>query len=162
MISIKVLCMGELKEGYLVDMEKEYSKRLSKYCNLEIISLKDERLTDNMSQKDMDKIKEEEAKKLIDKIKKEKFAYVVALDETGTEFSSKGFAEKISNISVTGISTIVFVIGGSLGLSQTLKQDSQEILSFSQLTFPHQLIRCFLLEQLFRAFKINSNEKYHH
>lgn len=162
MISIKILCMGEIKETYLLDMEKEYSKRLSKFCNLEIIPLKDEPFNENMSAKDEEIIKNKEALKLITKIKTFKSSYIIALDEKGKELSSVEFAKNITNISVSGFSTIVFVIGGSLGLSQILKQESKEILSFSKLTFPHQIIRCFLLEQLFRAFKINSNERYHH
>lgn len=99
---------------------------------------------------------------ILSKLEKEKNSYIIFLDETGTEYSSKDLAEKIDGITVNGYSTITFVIGGSLGLGRELKQKGNEILSFSKLTFPHQLIRCFLLEQLFRVFKINSGERYHH
>lgn len=162
MINIKLICVGNLKESYLKEMETEYLKRLSKYCNFETIVLKDEPLPDKLNDSLRESIKKKEASLILSKLEKEKNSYIIFLDETGKEYSSRDLAEKIDKISVMGYSTIIFVIGGSLGLDKELKQKGNEILSFSKLTFPHQLIHCFLLEQLFRVFKINNNERYHH
>lgn len=162
MISIKIMCVGELKENYLVQMETEYLKRLSKYCKIETIIIKDASLPNNLNNALINIIKKKEAKSILTKLEKEKGSYIVFLDETGTNYSSLELADKIQEISISGYSTIIFIIGGSLGLDSEIKNIGNEILSFSNLTFPHQLIRCFLLEQLFRCFKIIKGEKYHH
>lgn len=162
MISIKLICVGSIKEKYLQDMESEYLKRLSKYCNFETIVLKDESLPEKLSESLIEITKKKEADLILSKLEKEKNSYVIFLDETGKEYSSIDLAAKMNQITLSGFSTIIFVIGGSLGLYKDLKLKGNEILSFSKLTFPHQLIRCFLLEQLFRVFKINSGERYHH
>lgn len=161
MINIKIVCVGKIKEKYLEDAIKEYSKRLSRFCKLEIIELPDEKLPANRSEALYNEVKEKEAKLILSKINN-KNSYVVCLDETGIEMPSPKLAEKLDSIFTNISSSITFVIGGSLGLSNTVKKNANLILSFSKLTFPHQLFRVFLLEQLFRCFKILNNEQYHH
>ena len=158
MLHIDVICVGKLKEQYLKDAANEYAKRLSKYCNLNIIELDDEKLPSNDSTKLLDEIKTKESSKILSYIKKD--SYVIALDLTGKQYSSEEFSTKIENISLIN-SRITFLIGGSLGMTTDLLSNANEKICFSKMTFPHQLIRIFLLEQLFRAFKISNNETYH-
>ncbi len=141
------------------DAIDEYSKRLSKYCNLNIIEVPDEKLPDKLSDSVATSIKDKEGKAMIAKIPKD--TYLICLDLKGKELSSEEFSKKIEDISVNYNSSITFVIGGSLGISQELLNLSKEKVCFSKMTFPHQLIRVFLLEQIFRAFKIQKNETYH-
>lgn len=162
MINIKIICLGKIKEKYLSDAINEYTKRLSKFCKLEIIELPDEKLPTSNSTSLLDEVKEKEAKLILNKLDKNKSDYVICLDETGTELTSKQLASKIDNIVTNLSSSITFVIGGSLGLSNAVKAKADFCLSFSKLTFPHQLFRVFVLEQLFRSFKILNNEQYHH
>ena len=161
MINGKIICVGKLKEKYLNDAIKEYSKRLSRFCKLEILELQDEKLPVNYSEALYNEVKEREAKLILSKIN-QKNSYIICLDETGKEFSSPKLAERLDSIFTNVSSSLTFVIGGSLGLSNTVKEKAHLILSFSKLTFPHQLFRVFLLEQLFRCFKILNNEQYHH
>lgn len=161
MLNINVICIGKIKEKALVSLIDEYSKRLSKYCKLDIIELNDEKLANNMSKADEEKIKEIECDKILQKIQKIKSSYFIALDLKGKEFTSEKLASKIEQISVNESSSITFIIGGSLGLTNKLIQSCNESICFSKLTFPHQLIRLFLLEQVFRSFKILNNETYH-
>ena len=161
MINVKIICVGKLKEKYLNDAIKEYSKRLSRFCKLEILELQDEKLPVNYSEALYNEVKEREAKLILSKIN-QKNSYIICLDETGKEFSSPKLAERLDSIFTNVSSSLTFVIGGSLGLSNTVKEKAHLILSFSKLTFPHQLFRVFLLEQLFRCFKILNNEQYHH
>lgn len=161
MINVKIICVGKLKEKYLDDAIKEYSKRLSRFCKLEILELPDEKLPVNYSEALYNEVKEKEAKLILSKIN-QKSSYIIYLDETGKEFSSPKLAEKLDSIFTNVSSSLTFVIGGSLGLSNTVKEKADLVLSFSKLTFPHQLFRVFLLEQLFRCFKILNNEQYHH
>ncbi|MCX8074653.1 MAG: 23S rRNA (pseudouridine(1915)-N(3))-methyltransferase RlmH [Clostridia bacterium] len=163
MLNIKIICVGYLKEDFYKKAEAEFVKRLSKYCKLEIIEIEDEKLNlNNMSQAEADKIKEIECNKIIQKIDKFNRCKVIALDLNGHSYSSEKLASKLQNIALNESSTIIFIIGGSLGLTQNLLNKCDEKISFSSLTFPHQLIRIFLLEQIFRCFKINNNETYHH
>ena len=141
------------------DAIDEYSKRLSKYCNLNIIEVPDEKLPDKLSDSVATSIKDKEGKAMIAKIPKD--TYLICLDLKGKELSSEEFSKKIEDISVNYNSSITFVIGGSLGISQELLNLSKEKVCFSKMTFPHQLIRVFLLEQIFRAFKIQKNETSH-
>lgn len=150
---------GKIKENYLRDAISEYSKRLSKYCNLNIIEVADEKLPDKLSENLEISIKEKEGKLMITKLPKD--TYLICLDLKGKELTSEEFSKKIENISLNYNSSITFVIGGSLGISQELLNMSKEKICFSKMTFPHQLIRVFLLEQIFRAFKISNNETYH-
>lgn len=158
-MNIKIICLGKLKESYLIDGIQEYSKRISKYANLEIIELPDEQIPDSPSEKQIQTIKEKEAEKIRKHIKPTDF--ICTLDLTGKQLSSEEFAEKIQDITLKGFSTIDFIIGGTVGLDRSLVTNSNFVLSFSKLTFPHQLIRFFLTEQLFRCFKIINNERYH-
>ena len=149
---IKIITVGSIKEKYLKDAIEEYTKRLSKYTNIEIVEVKDEGLVE--PQKAI--ILEEE--KILKHINEKD--YLVTLEIEGQEFTSEEFAEKIDKIQLEA-SNITFIIGGSYGLSQSIKDKSRLHLSFSKMTFPHQLFRVLLLEQIYRAFKINNNESYH-
>ena len=157
MIHINIVCVGKIKENYLKDAILEYSKRLSKYCKLNIIEITDEPIPNNLSEKASNNIKNIEGNKILNYLNN---SYIISLDLKGKQYSSEEFSEKIENISFNN-STISFVIGGSLGLSKEVLEKSNELICFSKMTFPHQLIRVFLLEQLFRAFKIQNNETYH-
>lgn len=159
MLNINIICVGKLKEQYLKDAVSEYSKRLSKYCKINFIELSDEKLPDKINDSIINEIKQKEANKIINSIKKE--AFVLALDLKGKEYTSENFSKKIEDIAIRGFSNITFIIGGTLGLTDEVLQKSNELICFSKMTFPHQLIRVFLLEQLFRAFKISNNETYH-
>ncbi|MBP3708766.1 MAG: 23S rRNA (pseudouridine(1915)-N(3))-methyltransferase RlmH [Clostridia bacterium] len=156
---INVICVGKLKEKYLQDALSEYSKRLSKYCSLTITELPDEKLPDKLNSSLIEMIKEKESNNIISHI--EKNSYVISLDLKGKQYSSEEFSTKINNISLNISSNVTFVIGGTLGLSEKVLKCSNELICFSKMTFPHQLIRIFLLEQIFRAFKISNNETYH-
>ena len=156
---INIVCVGKIKEKYLKLGIDEFKKRLSKYCKLEIIQLEDEKAPENLSDKEMLMIKEKEGKKLLSKIKDN--SYVIALAIDGKNLSSEELAETINKLGVRGISNITFVIGGSLGLSDEVLSRADYKLSFSKMTFPHQLMRLILLEQVYRAYRINNGEPYH-
>lgn len=158
MLNIRVICIGKLKEKYWDAACEEYSKRLGAYCNLEIVELKEDRLPANTSAADEQKVIENEGTSILTKIKKSDF--VIALDIKGRELSSEGLAERIENTAFTH-DTIDFIIGGSLGLSGDVKSRADLALSFGKITLPHQLARVVLLEQIYRAFKINAGETYH-
>lgn len=159
MLNINIICVGKLKENYLKDAIQEYSKRLSKYCNLSIIEIQDEKLPNKINDSIINEVKNKECVKIINSIKKD--SYVISLDLRGKQYKSEEFSEKLETIAVNGFSTITFIIGGTLGLTQEVLDKSNELICFSKMTFPHQLIRVFLLEQLFRGFKISNNETYH-
>lgn len=159
MIHINIICIGKLKETYLKDAVTEYCKRLSKYCALNIIELPDEKIPNSLSEKEIDLIKAKESNNILNQIKKD--SYIICLDLNGKQYTSEEFSQKIEYISANYNSSITFIIGGSLGLSKELLTSSNELISFSKMTFPHQLFRVFLLEQIFRAFKISRNENYH-
>lgn len=162
MINIKIMCVGKIKEKSLSSLLSEYEKRISKYAKIDIIEVQDEKFDKNLSENDINIIKEKESNKIIDKINKLSNPFLIALDLKGDNLDSIDFSKKIEKIPTKGYSTIVFVIGGSLGISDKLLSMANEKICFSSLTFPHQLIRVFLLEQIFRAFKIINNENYHH
>ena len=149
---IKVIAIGSIKEKYLKDAIEEYKKRISKYTNLEIIELKDEGLVEES------KAMKLEAEK-IEKHLNEK-DYIITLEIEGKEYNSVEFAEKLRNIQIEN-SNLVFIIGGSYGLTDSIKEKARVHISFSKMTFPHQLFRILLLEQIYRAYKINNNESYH-
>lgn len=159
MLHINIICVGKIKEKYLQDAIQEYSKRLSKYCTLNIIELNDEKLPQNLNDSLAKQVKEKESNNIIAHI--DKNSYVFSLDLRGKQFSSEDFSNKISDISLNSSSSITFIIGGTLGLTEDVLKNSNELICFSKMTFPHQLIRVFLLEQVFRAFKIANNETYH-
>lgn len=159
MLNIQIICIGKLKEAYLKDAISEYSKRLQKYCNLTITELPDEKLPNKLNDSIITEIKTKECNKIMQSIKKD--SYIFCLDLSGKEYSSEQFSKKIENIALNQNSHITFIIGGTLGLNEEILKLSNEKICFSKMTFPHQLIRVFLLEQLFRAFKISKNETYH-
>lgn len=159
MVNINIICVGKLKEKYLKEAVSEYSKRLSKYCNLSFTEIPDERLPVKINENTINEVKSKEGYKILNTIKKD--SYILILDLKGKQFTSEEFSDKLENITVRGYSNITFIIGGTLGISQKVLKESNELISFSKMTFPHQLIRVFLLEQLFRAFKISNNETYH-
>lgn len=158
-MNITIVCIGKLKEKYWVSAIEEYSKRLSKYCTLVIDELKEERLPDNASVAEEQAVKVAEGKNILKRIKKD--SYVITLEIKGNQLSSEKLADKINQLGLEGKSDLLFVIGGSLGLSEQVSQRSDYKLSFSAMTFPHQMMRVILLEQIYRAFKINKNESYH-
>ena len=159
MLTIKIVCVGKLKENYLKSAVQEYSKRLSKYCKLNIVELPDEKIPEKLNESLEEEIKSKECNNIINHIKNDS-SYIIALDLNGKEYSSEAFSQKLENISMSS-SNITFLIGGSLGFNKTLLDLCQEKICFSKMTFPHQLIRVFLLEQIFRAFKISNRETYH-
>lgn len=159
MLNISIICIGKLKETYLKDAIAEYSKRLQKYCSLTITELQDEKLPNKLNDSIMQEIKTKECSKIIQAIKKD--SYIFCLDLRGKQFSSEEFSKKIDDIALNENSHITFIIGGTLGLNEEILKLSNEKICFSKMTFPHQLIRVFLLEQLFRAFKISKGETYH-
>lgn len=161
MLNIKIICVGKVREKSLKELLEEYEKRISKYAKLEIIELDDEKIPQNASEAIESQVKVTESNKIIEKLKKFPQAQVILLDLKGKQYTSEEFADKINNLQTYSTSTICFVIGGSLGMSQELLNYSQDKICFSKMTFPHQLIRVFLLEQIFRAFKILNNETYH-
>lgn len=158
MVTIQIICIGKLKESYWKDAIKEYSKRLSRYCKLDILELPDEKIPDKLHTSLANEIKTKECTNIIRHLKKD--SYVIALDLKGKSFSSEDFASEIEKISMYS-SNLTFIIGGSLGLTDDLLSLCQEKICFSKMTFPHQLIRIFLLEQIFRSFKISNGETYH-
>ena len=158
-MKISIVCVGKIKEKFYKDAIAEYSKRLSKYCKLEIIEVADEKTPDGASDKVCDSIMDKEGDRILSHISDN--AYVIALAIEGKEYDSVTFAKYIDRLGVEGNSNIVLVIGGSLGLSDKIKSRADTLLSFSNMTFPHQLMRVILLEQIYRAYRIINNEPYH-
>ena len=142
MISINILCVGKIKEEFWKDAINEYSKRLSKYCNFNIIEVQDSKVPDKVSPAMEKQIKDEEASRMLNLVKKD--TYLICLDLKGKEYTSPEFSEKIQKLAVEGNSNITFVIGGTLGLGDEILKLSKEKICFSKMTFPHQLIRIFL------------------
>ena len=156
---IALICVGKLKEKYLSMGVEEYSKRLSRYCNLEFTELADEKTPDNASDATEEIIKKKEGERILKALKED--TYCIALAIEGTMLSSEELANKIDTLGVSGNSHISFIIGGSLGLSEDVLKRADYKLSFSKMTFPHQLMRMILLEQIYRAYRIISNQPYH-
>ena len=156
MIKIRIVCVGKIKEDYLNIGISEYLKRLSSYAKVEIIELKDEKINSNNSDEN---IKEAEGKRIIEKLDKDYFN--IFLDVHGKEISSEDLAEYTENLIDSGKGNLCFVIAGSLGFSENALKYANFRLSFSKMTFTHQMIRLLLLEQIYRVFKINNNEVYH-
>lgn len=158
-MKITLVTVGKIKERFYGDAISEYSKRLSRYCKLEIIQVADEKTPDHASEGTERQIKEKEGERILANIKEG--AYVIALAIEGVMFNSVELSEKIRSLGVGGTSQIVFVIGGSLGLSDAVMSRADFRLSFSKMTFPHQLMRVILLEQIYRGFRIMNGEPYH-
>lgn len=158
-MKITVLTVGKLKEKYFTDAIKEYSKRLSRYCKLEIIEVADEKTPDHASIHEENLIRQKEGERLKKYIKDG--AYVISLAIEGKQCSSEEFSRKIHELGLRGESHIIFIIGGSIGLASDILKESNELLSFSKMTFPHQLMRVVLLEQIYRGYRIMNGEPYH-
>lgn len=158
-MNINIIAVGKIKEKYIIEGIKEFSKRLSRYAKLKIIEIDDEKAPENLSQKDMEKVMEKEGEKIISKIPQNSF--IISLEIEGKSISSEILSKKIEDIMISGYNDITFIIGGSLGLSKEVKTISNFKLSFSKMTFPHQLMRLILLEQIYRSFRIMKGEPYH-
>ncbi|MGG7621805.1 23S rRNA (pseudouridine(1915)-N(3))-methyltransferase RlmH [Bacillus coreaensis] len=158
-MNISLLTIGKLKEKYLKQGIDEYLKRLTAYAKVEVVELPDEKAPEQLSDIEMEQVKNKEGERLLAKISPD--TYVIALAIEGKQRSSEELAEMIDKLATYGKSKIAFVIGGSLGLSKDVLNRADEKLSFSKMTFPHQLMRLILLEQVYRAYRINRNEPYH-
>lgn len=159
MLKITLATVGKVKEKYLRDGIAEYAKRLSRYCKLEIVSVEDEKTPEDASEALEEQIKKKEADRLIKYIPSDAFVYALAIE--GKQYDSVSFSKEIENLPNRGVSHIVFVIGGSLGLHESIIKRADALLSFSKMTFPHQLMQMIFLEQLYRAFRIINKEPYH-
>lgn len=159
MIGITIICEGRLKEKYLRDACEEYSKRLGAYCKLNIVELAPKRIPDNPSENEIANALETEGKEILSKIPNGAKVYAMCIE--GKQMPSEKLAQRISECSVQGFSNVVFIIGGSHGLSDEVKRRADFKLSMSEMTFPHQLARVMLLEQIYRAFQISTGGKYH-
>lgn len=158
MLSVNIICIGKLKEKYLVEAVNEYSKRMTSLCSFNIVELTEERINDNPSNLEIQKVLEKEGKRILEKIPKN--SYTIAMCIEGLELSSVELSKKIEDISFD-FSTINFIIGGSFGLSNEVKKNSKLKLSMGKMTFPHQLSRVMICEQIYRVFQISKNTKYH-
>lgn len=158
-MKIKIIAVGKLKEKYLKQGIAEYEKRLGKYCKFEIIEVPDEKAPENLSELEMIQVKEKEGQKILSKINDSDYVYALAIQ--GKEITSEGFADSIDQLSTRGTSSFAFVIGGSLGLSDEVMKRSDAQISFGRLTYPHQLMRLILTEQIYRVFRIIHGHAYH-
>lgn len=158
-MKITLITVGKIKEKYLKDAIAEYSKRLSRYCKLEIVEVADEKTPDNASDTVEDAIRDKEGERILKYVKED--AYVITLEIAGKMLTSEELAEKVEKLGVQGTSHIIFIIGGSIGLGREILKKSDYALSFSKMTFPHQLMRVILLEQIYRSYRIINHEPYH-
>lgn len=158
-MKITIITVGKIKEKYLKEAIAEYSKRLSKYCKLEIVEVADEKTPENASETIENGIREKEAERILKYIKED--AYIITLEIGGKLLSSEELAEKIEKLGIQGTSHIIFIIGGSIGLGTSVLKKSDYALSFSRMTFPHQMMRVILLEQVYRSYRIINGEPYH-
>ena len=158
-MNIKIVCVGKLKEKYFKDGIAEYVKRMSRFAKVKIVQVPDEKAPDKLSPAEMEQVKEIEGKRILDKIKDKEYVYVTAIK--GKERTSEAFAKELSNLTTYGHSDITFVIGGSLGTSDAVNKRADDLISFGKFTMPHQLMRLVLIEQIYRAFMINSGSPYH-
>ena len=158
-MKVTIICVGKIKEKFYRDAIEEFEKRLSKYCKFEIVEVADEKTPDRASAAEEEQIKEKEADRILAKIKED--TYVCTLEIAGKKMTSPGLAQWLERLGVSGKSNIAFIIGGSLGLHSSVLTRSNQALSFSDMTFPHQLMRVILCEQIYRAFRIINNEPYH-
>ncbi|KPU27213.1 hypothetical protein TR13x_06535 [Caloranaerobacter sp. TR13] len=158
-MNITIISVGKIKEKYLNDGIKEFSKRLSKYCKLKLIEVSDEKAPENLSEAEMEIVKKKEGERILSKLNES--SYIITLCIDGKSLSSEEFSKKLDSLALSGNSNITFIIGGSLGLSQEVINKSHFKLSFSKMTFPHQLMKLILLEQVYRAFRISRGQPYH-
>ncbi|MEG0475573.1 MAG: 23S rRNA (pseudouridine(1915)-N(3))-methyltransferase RlmH [Carnobacterium sp.] len=158
-MNIKIITVGKLKEKYLKMGIAEYTKRLGNYCKIELIEVPDEKAPEKLSEAEMLQVKEKEGERILSKISEQ--AYVFALAIEGSQRTSEVFSKEIEQLGIQGKSNLVFVIGGSLGLSEAVMKRSNTQISFGKMTLPHQLMRLVLIEQIYRSFRIMKNEPYH-
>lgn len=158
-MKLTVLCVGKLKEKFMRDAVAEYEKRLTRYVKLDVVEVADEKTPDGASEKEEERIREKEGERLLRQIKEDD--HVVALAISGKQYDSLAFARRLDGFALCGRSRVVFVIGGSLGLSEQVLARADEEISFSKMTFPHQLMRVILLEQIYRGYRIIRGEPYH-
>ncbi|MEH7224794.1 23S rRNA (pseudouridine(1915)-N(3))-methyltransferase RlmH [Bacillus sp. JJ1566] len=158
-MNITIVTIGKLKEKYLIQGINEYLKRLTAYAKVEVVELADEKAPENLSESEMEQVKQKEGERILAKLSDD--THVIALAIEGKMKSSEQLAADIENLATYGKSKIAFVIGGSLGLSKDVMKRANDTLSFSKMTFPHQLMRLILVEQVYRAFRINRGEPYH-
>lgn len=158
-MKITLITVGKIREKYLKDAVSEYTKRLSKYCRLEIVELADEKTPEHAGRLQEEQIRKREAERILKYIRPD--AFVITLEIAGRQLSSEELAEKIERLGVQGVSHIQFIIGGSIGLGRDVLEQSDFALSFSKMTFPHQLMRVILLEQIYRSYRIINQEPYH-
>ena len=158
-MNIKIVCVGKLKEKYFKDGIAEYVKRMSRFAKVKIVQVPDEKAPEKLSPAEMEQVKEIEGQRILDKIKDKEYVYVTAIK--GKERTSEAFAKELSNLTTYGHSDITFVIGGSLGTSDAVNKRADDLISFGKFTMPHQLMRLVLIEQIYRAFMINSGSPYH-
>lgn len=158
-MKITLITVGKIKEKYFTDAVKEYAKRLSRYCKLEILELPDEKTPDNASAAEELQIKAKEGERILKSVKEGSYLFALAIE--GEKLNSQGFANAINLLGIDGVSHLNFVIGGSLGLDERVLKRADSLLSFSDMTFPHQLMRVILLEQIYRGYRIIQNEPYH-
>lgn len=158
-MNVRVICIGRLKERFWTDAAAEFSKRLSRYCELETVELPDEKPAGDPREAEIDRIKQAECARMEARLKPGE--YVIALDPRGKMLSSEELAATLDSLKLTGKSRVAFLIGGSYGLTEALRQRADLVLSFSRMTFSHLIFRVMLLEQLYRAFKISAGEAYH-
>ncbi|MCC4044341.1 23S rRNA (pseudouridine(1915)-N(3))-methyltransferase RlmH [Enterococcus gallinarum] len=158
-MNIKIVTVGKLKEKYLIQGINEYVKRLGAYAKIQLVEVPDEKAPESMSEAEMLQVKEKEGKKILAKIKDQEYVFALAIE--GKNPTSEAFAQQIEQLGIQGKSQLVFVIGGSLGLSQEVMQRSNTQISFGKMTYPHQLMKLILVEQIYRAFRINTGAPYH-
>jgi 23S rRNA (pseudouridine1915-N3)-methyltransferase len=158
-VKINIISVGKIKEKYLKDAIAEYAKRLSRFCNLNMEEVADEKAPETLSPAQEEQVKRQEAERILKRLRGN--SLMIVLDIKGEKITSEGFAAKLRGFLLSGVSDITFVIGGSLGLDKSVTDKASFLLSLSDMTFPHQLARLILLEQIYRAFKINSGEPYH-
>ena len=158
-MKITILCVGKVKEKFYRDAIEEFSKRLSRYCKLDVIEVSDEKTEEQASENEIRLVKAKEGERILKNIKDD--AYVIALCIDGKQLDSEELSQKMESLGISGVSHIYFVIGGSLGLADEVIRRADYKLSFSKMTFPHQLMRVILLEQIYRAYRIMNNEPYH-
>jgi 23S rRNA (pseudouridine1915-N3)-methyltransferase len=156
---ISIICVGRIKEKYWNDAIAEYSKRLSRYCRMNIIEVADEKTPDNAPPAIEEQIKKKEGDRILQNI--DQGAHICVLAINGKKYSSEGFSEQIEKLGVQGVNHIQFIIGGSLGLHESVLSKADSRISFSDMTFPHQMMRVILLEQIYRAYRIMKGEPYH-
>ncbi|CAG4705677.1 23S rRNA (pseudouridine(1915)-N(3))-methyltransferase RlmH [Enterococcus faecalis] len=158
-MKIKLVTVGKLKEKYLIQGINEYLKRLNSYAKMEIIEVPDEKAPEKLSDAEMLQVKEKEGQRILGKINDNEYVFVLAIN--GKQLSSEEFSKEIEQLGISGKSNLTFVIGGSLGLSDSVFQRSNQQISFGRLTYPHQLMRLVLVEQIYRGFRIMKGEPYH-